>query len=175
MLSMHTYMHFISQRNKVVSLLLLALFWTTGLLIGHIVATKISVSLLVRAFTLERVSIVGLVIATIFPLFISAAAIRLSRHFLILPIAFAKAMLFSFCACVLTLVYNDAGWLARWLYLFSDSIMSVFLLLFWARNALWSAETLKKDFVTCTIAASFLICIDYFIVSPFSVMLFNYC
>lgn len=174
MLSMHTYKRFVSKHGNVIFSITLAIFWTLGLVFGYTVATKISISLLMRAFTLERVSIVGLILATILPLIISATAVRLSVPFLILPTAFIKASLFSFCACALTLVYNDAGWLARWLYIFTDSIMVIFLLRLWIRNALLSAKTFQKDLLICLIAASILICIDYFIVSPFSVMLFNY-
>lgn len=173
MLSMHAYKHIISRHSRAVSLLLLASFWTTGLLIGYTVAAKTSISLLMRAFTLERVSIVGLVLVTILPLILSAAAYRLSVPYFILPIAFIKAFLFSFCACALALVYTDAGWLARWLYIFSDSLMVIFLLWFWVRNIPNVKGSVQKDFVICLIAASLLISIDYFIVSPFSVMLFN--
>lgn len=174
MLSKHTYKYLRSKYKRVVSSLLLALFWFIGLLAGYTVATRISLSVLMRTFSLERVSFLGLVLATIFPLAISAAALRSSAPLLILPIAFIKAFTFSFCASALSVVYADAGWLARWLYIFSDSIMVIFLLWFWVRNITKNTVIFRKDFASCLFAASLLVCIDYFIVSPFSVMLFNY-
>lgn len=174
MLSVYTYKNFLSKHKRVVLSLLLALFWCIGLLAGYTVATKTSFTVLMHTFSLQRVSFVGLVFATIFPLSLSAAAFRLSLPLLILPIAFTKAFLFSFCASALTLIYADAGWLARWLYTFSDSIMVIFLLWFWVRNITKRAGIFQKDFAVSLFAASLLICIDYFIVSPFSVMLFNY-
>lgn len=174
MLSVYTYKHFLSVHKRVMCPLLLALFWCIGLLAGYAVATKTSYSVLMRMFSLDRVSFVGLVFTAIIPLVISTAAFRLSLPLLILPIAFMKAFLFSFCASALTLVYADAGWLARWLYIFSDSFIVIFLLWFWVRNITGINESLQKDFAITLFASSLLICIDYFIVSPFSVMLFNY-
>lgn len=174
MLKLYSYKRFISRYGGLLLKLILALFWCLGLWVGYSIAAKTSLSVLMRTISLERVSFVGLVIAAVFPLLISALTVQLSVPSLILPIAFFKASLFGYCVTALSFVYADAGWLARWLYIFLDSFMLMFLLWFWIRNITGKSRSFRKDLAICFFAASLLVCIDYFIVSPFSVMLFNY-
>ena len=154
----------------------LTFFWILGLLSGTLLVSKlpaVSVSMM-RAIALERTSIVGLAISLSFPLLLSVITLRLSMPSLLFPIAFIKAFLFAYSSFGVSLVFGDAGWLLRWLFIFSDSIMVICLLWFWFRNVSGCINSAKRDFVICTLFAVIVFCIDCFIVSPFVMMLFNH-
>ena len=174
MFNKYTYKQFLSKHSRVLIISMLAFIWVIGILTGFSVASRSSSHLLKLTLSLERVSFVGLVIAAILPLIISAIAVKLSAPLFILIVAFIKAFLFGFASFGLFSYYGDAIWLSKWLYMFSDSLMIVLLCWFWVRNIAGKTEHLNKDLATCLIAASLLICFDYFIVSPYSLMLFNY-
>ena len=153
---------------------LIILFWLIGLLssLYFTLETTAFSSALMRSVTEDRLSIIGLFLMLTFPFLISAVLLRFTRPLWILPVVFFKAFIYSCCLYGLTFAYGDAGWLVRWLLLFSDSCVVVLLLWFWLRNASGDLVTYKSDLLLCCFLSVLIIGVDYYIVSPISVILY---
>ena len=153
---------------------LLVLCWIFGLFAGYffIIGHGDSISSLMHTAVNQRVTIVGLVLTLFFPLIISAMAVHLRSPLVLLVLVFLKAFCFSGCYFAVGIAFKGAGWLVRWLLLFSDSCMVVMLLWLWLEIIAGEVHTFKHSLITCVISAIIVGCIDYFVISPFLVTLF---
>ena len=138
-----------------VACFLLALSWFLGLCCGiqlslsagnHIVS-------MMHSFLRSPVSIVSLLSATIFPLFLSAFAVFSYRPSLIFFAGFLKAVLHSYCSMLLYRAFSDSGWLVRYLFLFHSYCSACMLLLF-----LMLGLCRRKHYLGCTFG--FLLAMD---------------
>lgn len=170
----HNNMHSIRLDRSMVSRIGIICLWVCGLVCGALLAAKTCTldASLMRMVVKSRVSIIGLVLALFFPLVLTAVALITNMSFLVLPALFIKAVCFALCGCGLFITFGDAGWLVRWLFMFSDSCMVVFLLWFVLKHFAGDRETLKKDFSACCICAAFLGMIEILSISPFTAALF---
>ena len=149
--------------------LLLAAFWTFGLLCGSFLADSASPTflLLTRSATSKAVSVVGLCICSFFTFLLSALAVSFHRIKLLYAIFFCKALLFSWSGCCVMAVFGSAGWLVQFLYQFSDLFFVPALCWFALRHISGGRAGLKKDVSVLLLLAAIVGCIDYFLVSPF--------
>lgn len=154
--------------------MLLAVFWIAGMLTGLHISNTVNAfdNSLMRAAVLSGVSMVGLLAVVLFPLILSAIAVYFSVPLFFFLLSFGKAFGFAFCSFRILTAFGSAGWLVRWLLLFSDTCMSVVLLWFWIRNINGIGASSKKDLAVCAAFALLIGCFDYFVVSPFLRMLF---
>ena len=162
----------ISQRK--IRTVFLAFFWCMGLLTGAILAQysgEIHFSLMRRAAACS-VSIVGL-FTVLLPFLFTAFAVVLSNCFLFYPIAFLKALTFSYHACVVSAAFGDAGWLVRYLFLFTDACTIPVLLWIWIRGSGNRCIGLLHGTGICVLIACAVGLIDFCIVSPFLAMLIS--
>lgn len=113
----------------------LALSWFSGLVFGSFLAVSAdnSFASLMRAASERRVSIVGLLVVTLLPFLFSAFAVYLSQPRLLLPVAFCKAASVSQVALGIGASYGSAGWLMRFLLMFSDLCVVPLLFFYWLR------------------------------------------
>lgn len=167
---------FIHSNRSFIYKVLLCCTWFLGLVLGYCFSFQISdiFASLMLSVADSRLSIVGLFFSLIFPFFISAVLLRYTSPLAILPLVFIKAFSFSLCACAVTFAFGDAGWLVRWLLIFSDSFLIVLLLWFWLKNISEEKRTIKTDLLLCIIASGLIGCADLCFVSPFLVMLFDH-
>ncbi len=154
--------------------LVFMLVWSAGMLAGisaalHNISATFS---LMRSFS-GRVSIVGLLVSVTFPFVISAVIVSFGRYWLLLPLGFVKAFMFCFCACSVTLAYGSAGWLSRSLLMFSDSVITVLLLWCWLR-CIAQCNFRTTGVVMCLLISGAIGVLDYCLVSPLAVQIFNY-
>ena len=165
--------HYFSQPELPV--IALVVFWVSGLFAGLYTVSDLpgSVLPLVHSILYRPTSIAGIILVQLFPLFLSLIACRLHRPYLIIPVAFFKAFSFAYCAFGIILAFGDAGWMMRWLFLFSDSIMVVFLLWFWIRSFSENRKFWIIDLIICLSASTFLFVVDYFAILPLSINLVN--
>ena len=149
--------------------LLLAFSWVLGLFAGAVCAIMSgnSLSSMMRTAASGSVSIVSLMSAVLLPLLFSAFAVYISQIWLLFPLAFGKAFLFSFLGVGLMTAYGSAGWLVRCLFMFSDCLILPVLWLYWLRSLEgWNRFSIRNAttaFLTAGIIGSF----DYYVVSPF--------
>lgn len=150
----------------------LLFLWLLGILSGCCWVQRVPDSYfsLMRTLVQTRASIVGAILILFLPLVISAFALAHSKYWILYPLVFLKAFMFGFSAGCVMLAFGNAGWLVRWLLLFSDSFMNVCLLWFWFKGG--SCDNISRELVHAVLFASIVFCLDYCAVSPFLRMLF---
>lgn len=165
----------VSGKKFIYGKLLLIICWLAGLLIGFIYAKGHCTELyfLMRIAVAQRVSIVGIVFSLSFPLIISAIAIHLDSPLVLSILAFLKAFCFGCCCCAVVAAFGSSGWFIRWLLLFSDSCIVVVLLWLWLKSFAGDEHTIHADVLISIVIAIIIGCVDYFVVSPFMVSLFQ--
>ena len=163
-------------RKQCLHKLVFAFFWILGIVLGFCYASAATdfTSSLMLSVVDGRLSIIGLLLVLIFPLFISFVIFRFSKPLLLLPILFFKAFSFGCCIFSIAFTFGDAGWLVRWILAFSDSCAVVVLVWFCLKNAAGNKETLKTDFMISLLSSAAIGCIDYLCISPFALMLFDH-
>ena len=116
--------------------LLLAFCWMAGLVSGSraFLSAGDTLDSVMRGALIGSVSIVGLLCAALFPFLLSAFAVFISEPWLLLPVSFGDAFVFSFVSLGVTQCAGSAGWLIRWLLVFSASLLSPLLYLYWLRH-----------------------------------------
>lgn len=166
----------IDRRIFVIQILPIILFWLIGMILGAVCAqlTYHGFSPYLRASVLRRVSFLGLMAVHGFPIILSVLIVRFNRLSLFYPLAAGKAFCFSFCLCAVRCCFGSAGWLVRWLLMFSDSCMLLPLTWLWLRCVSCRCATFKRDVVICSAISAVICIVDYFVVSPFLVSLFYY-
>ena len=115
---------------------LLATAWLLGLSAGIFVAIHASSSffLLMRSAIFCKVSIVCLLLSGSLPFLLSAYAFSFNQDWLVIPVCFLKAFLFSSVACGLLLSYHIIGWFLVIYLLFCDICTFPPLWLFWLNH-----------------------------------------
>lgn len=130
-----------------------------------------SVSLM-RTAASSRVSIVGLMTVLLLPFLISAFAVYTSSPFLLFPVCWLKAFFFSYSAGMISLAFGNAGWLVRWLLLFSSGLSLPLLIWFCMRQGDGTyREDLLRDFTVCAVLILLIGSLDFRVISPFLVKL----
>lgn len=142
----------------------LAIIWSLGILFGLYTAyfTSASVLVLLRSSLYSPLSLIGLIMSQTIPLVLTCIACRISKYFLVLPLAFFKAFAFTFCLFSIEVAFGDAGWLTRLLIMYSDICIMPFYLWFWLRRLKYRAENFYIDFLICIIAVMIICCIHCF-------------
>ena len=147
----------------------LACFWLSGILCGVLAflsAGRTLVSLM-RSTLLVPVSIVGMLCVTILPFLLSAFAVSLSKPVFLLPICFGKAFLFAFVSIGILQAFGSAGWMFRWILLFSDCVCVPLLYWFWLRH-ISGVRSLYGGEAALMCALGLLIgSVNFSIISPF--------
>ena len=158
--------HFLSQWGRV-SRYAVALCWLSGLLLGFIAANSAN-SVLISAISTSvgsPVPFARLVLICILPFVVSYLAFSLNEHWLLLATCLFEAFCFGYCAAGIGLAYGAAGWLIRFLLLFSDCMTIPVLLYYWM-TAQSSGRQFRITSVIVTVYAIAVAGIDYFYIIP---------
>ena len=116
--------------------LFLALFYLAGILFGILGGFHSGAFFLplMHSFHADSVSIVSLICLNFSPFLLSALAVFLSVPNLLLPISFGRGFLYAFVSMGVASWFGSAGWLVRFLLLFSDTLSMPLLYCFWQRH-----------------------------------------
>ena len=155
------------------SRVLLAIFWITGLLLGTLTSLLADDLLFstMRMALCGGMSILGLLVALLLPLLITAFAVYISQPLLFLPLSFLKAFLFSFVGAGLLTAFGSSAWLLRILLMFADSLTLPLLWWVWLRVL---SDEYSSPMRSTLVAAAFVAligCFDYVYVAPFLALL----
>lgn len=153
---------------------LLAFLIFLGLLCGVVLTVDpepVSLTLM-RTASFSRVSIVRLMTVLLVPFILSAFSVYTSSSFLLFPVCAIKAFSFGCCARMVTSSFGNAGWLVRWLLLFSSGMSLPLLIWFCMRHLDGTRrKDLLRDFVVCVVLIFLIGSLDYRVISPFLVKL----
>jgi hypothetical protein len=151
-----------------ICLFFLSAVWIFGLLAGlcSISVSPASVFYVMYSPLNNALTLTGLLLTQTFPLIISCIIYRSEKLFLILPVVFLKAFSFLYCTLGVVIAYADAGWMMRYLILFSDSCVVVLLLWFWIRNFTGREVCFFRDFLICLSTVIVICLVDYFVIYP---------
>ena len=139
-----------------------------GFVFGAVYISQYSFSSLMRLQEYPQMSIVTGVAISALPFFVFYICLRYSAVFMISSIAFLRAFMFMYCYGGISLAYGDAGWLIRYLLLFSD-YFTVPLLIWYAVKRLRQNGSKKDPYLRiCLLSIVVVRCIDSFVISPFA-------
>ena len=152
---------------------LLFCFGLVSLSAGTLIAVRADCS----AFSLMRwavtspVSIVCHLALQLLPFLIAAYAVSISGLWLLYTVFSCKLFSFAYMGMLLWLAYGSAGWLVRFLFLFTD-IVSVPLFCWFCTRRLMNWDK-AKDFWLCIGLTGIAVLINWFIFSPFLVKIIH--
>lgn len=111
----------------------IVLCWAAGLVVGVMLTFRYHsvYSSLMYSAVLQPVSIVGLLVSTVFPFALFAFAISNRKQWIICSICFYKSFSHFFCAMAIYLHFFSAGWLIYLLILLPDVCM-LLTMFFWS-------------------------------------------
>lgn len=147
----------------------LACSWISGLLAGQFLFLRAdaSVYVVMRSAFYRPVSIVGLFFTTVIPFVVSAFAVSFSKPWLLVPLCFARSLLFSYIVLGMAMSYGASGWLIRWLLLFSQCVAVSLEYWYW-RHCVSGERGLDFPVFLFLISLVFLIVsLDYCLMMPF--------
>lgn len=149
--------------------LLVCVVWLTGVLIGCYLSCQVPYEslLMMRMLDVEHVSIVGILLVQLFPLFISALLLRFFSYYWILPVVWIEAILYGCCGDILSLAFGDAAWLACGLILFSSILSAPIYLWYWLHVPACRKGSGGRVLYSAAAVLALVGMIDYFAVSPF--------
>lgn len=161
--------------ERKIDLFFLAFFSCSGAVLGVTVAytSESSFCSLMRTAASSPVSIVGLMLVTLFPFLITAIAFYLSKPYLLLVISFFESFTYALSMCSVYIAFLQAGWLVCMLLLFSDTMVIAVLHWYWIRNIHGFRDSTIRDLVSCIAVTLTVGLIDYIWVSPFLITLMN--
>ena len=154
---------------------LLTVFWLLGISFGlfFISASNAQFSNLIITVSHQKQSLLGLLSVLFVPVLITAVAVYFTIPILIYIYAVIKAVCFSCTLCAIAIVFGNASWLLLLLLLFTDSFVVIFLLFLW--YCLFTCKSISAGKLLLIYFGTFSIIgmIDYFLVSPYLVMLMH--
>ena len=158
--------HGFSRTHRRIHRLILAIFFTFGLLSGVFLFLRADNSFLFLMYRAAscRVSIIGLAATLYLPFLFSAFAVSFRRPSLLRVFAFLKALCFSYIGMGILTAYGSSGWLALPLLMFSDICSLPILWVYWLRQL--GPGRAREEF-HFLIWLSVIGSLDYFIISPF--------
>jgi len=147
---------------------ILAFVWVSGLFLGlgtALFADPSFLGLLHKA-PVCPVSFGGCFIGLLLPLLFTALSTAVSCHWLLIPLAFARAFLWSALSCGIVLAYGSGGWLVAVLFLFSHCLCNSALLWVWLR--LFMSKGITRIHHFAVLAVFLFVCfLDFWHISPF--------
>ena len=142
--------------------------WGIGLFFGIFISHSIGDFLfsLMREAIKQPVSIVGLLVSVILPLFLTIVSIATNRQDLIAFVCLYKSISYGFCVAMVFDLYGTSAWLVWLLFLFTDSVCLLTMFSLWLSATKYTRTTfLMREYcclMVCILAAG----IDYYIISP---------
>ena len=156
------------QSSRRVNVTTLALILLSGYVSGGFCSIYADASLfqLMRTGAVCRVSIVSVLAVVLLPFLISVAVSRTGLSWLIIPLAFTKAFLFSYLCCAISVNFPGSGFLFSVLFLCSDYLAMPILCWFWYRCFCNNQAEIRAMISTFVLIAGIVI-FDHQVISPF--------
>lgn len=159
------------RKRLCVSSMWLSCIWLTGLLLGSAATIffRFFVNPLLPVLMRIYCSVPIKLLFIFLPFLLSALAVYLSRPGWVFLLCGVKAVCFAIGSCILCLHYGQAGWLARWLLMFSDVCTLPLLFLYWMQSVTGGETFTWRKHVIFMLAIMTFTIVDYRIVTPYAV------
>ncbi len=143
-------------------------FGSVGLIFGTLFAANANSSIfpMMRQVDFGPVSIVFHLVAQLLPFLIAAYAASLSRLWLLNAVCGCELFSFAYMGALVWIAFGSAGWLVRFLFLFSDIILSPVLCWYCFRRLMGDCDE-KKDLLICIGITAITALINCLFISPF--------
>ena len=115
----------------------------------------------------DQVSIISLFSCALLPFLFSAFAVYLHRPGLLLIICLVRAFLYGYVLLSVCSAFSGAGWLLRWLLLFTDSCTAALFFGYSWRHIHDTFGYFAAGFGFCTAAVAMIVGVDYKFILPF--------
>lgn len=160
--------------RKCTPYLFLLFFWLFGLLIGFslYLFCEPSTATLMRSVSFQPVSIVGFLIVIFFPLFLCSFSVFINSPVIYLIVCFLKIISFGFAFAAISMQFESASWLYRFLIMFSDHCVLVLLLTAYIRIFSYFRLVNKREFLFFWFLGLLIAAADYWVISPFLIGVF---
>ena len=147
--------------------------WVMGSGSGLWLATQFDGAALMEAVVCRPMSTDGILVVAVLPFLICSLAVQCSELWILPVYGGAKACAFCYNACAVSVTFGDCGWLIRCLLLFSDLFVIPGLCVFCLRYISGGKALLRREWYIWFLLAVLVGSLDYFVVSPFLVGLFQ--
>ena len=160
--------HGFSFDPRKVTLWLLAFVFTAGLAAGCFLCSSAEAGSVswIRGVQTGSVSMGGLLSVICLPFLFSAAAVYMNRIWLLMPIAFCKALSFVQVSLGISKAYGSAGWLMRFLLMFADIACLPVLVFFWIRYGCGGKKMSWRTVLGLFAISAAVSCFDFCVISP---------
>lgn len=115
----------------------------------------------------------GHILAIGFPFILSGFAVYVGFDYLLIPLAFSKAFLFSFLFVGIFNAFGAAGWLMVCFLMFPDALLLPVLWWFWIDTALLHRGLNAGNLCISTLFIMIVGSLDYFVITPFVINLIS--
>ena len=149
-------------------ILMLIFLWVLGLFLGLYIAAKVEPLIYSQMYVCgyTSVSIAGLLSVMLLPFVLSLLAIRFRVIWAIFFFAFLKSFLYGYCRSAFVFAYADAGWLMNFLCFFSDSAVTVALLMYWSSCLKRPGRWNLRQYGIFSFASLMICLFDYYYIVP---------
>lgn len=147
---------------------ILAFLWTFGLGFGAVVFESTGSYLISQIPLAAKVqpSLFGLLVTASLPFWFSAFLVYLAWPRGLYGLCFIKAFLFAYISQAVFQGFDSAGWLIRWLLLFTDICGSAVLYRYWHHHIAGARAFRWRSFLIGQTALGIIACTDFCIISP---------
>lgn len=144
-------------------------FWMLGLMLGCIcsAASPTALTPLVYSAVSDPPSLPRLLLTVFLPIALSFFAVFFHEYWLLQPIIWGKGFLFAFVATAATAAYGSAGWLVRFLLMFTDCCTLPLLIWYWIQIYNRRRSRLFIQTVLLLVVNLLICALDLRFVSPF--------
>lgn len=146
---------------------ILAFSWAGGLAAGlcAMVSGSFSPAFFLAADVLP--SFFSIISVLLLPIVITLLALFIGQGWLIFPLAFFKALAFSYVGWSIVVTFGSAGWLIRLLLMFSGCATVPLLWWFWNKALTSDFDAMIPAAVSAVLTILGIGIVDYGIISPF--------
>ena len=141
--------------------------WLLGICLAWIIFRHNSNMFLSLTYTAQLISINPCVLTLQFFIYIFVLYLFSSNFGVVCLLALLKSFLYCIPVFSIWGAYKDAGWLAQFLFLFSNNCLTAILCYLLSRSVLDKSSLSWKQVVCFLLPGLFVIIIDYFYISPF--------
>ena len=156
----------VAKKSQCIKVLLI-IFWSFGILVGFINASRLSIrfNISMQAIVHNRLSIVGGILVLFLPLLLTAILRLFFKPIFLIPLAFVKAYIHAFIAGFICLIFGNSGQWYRFLITFSASVSNIVCLALWLSCIDKPPSSFRILLTRAGVTSAVILCVDFCVIS----------